>query len=107
MGALGECGEGCEEVAAVFGDCDEVTADSAELLGSGERPQTSGELLSQFDHSNSPFRGVIVEWGLRVGGEPQVVVLSSDQLAAQDVVFGRQLVARVPVTSTPSSAALR
>ena len=58
--ALGEGGEGCEEMDAVFGGGGEVAADGAELLGSGERPQAPGDLLPQFDHPDLAFGGVVV-----------------------------------------------
>ena len=91
---------------AVFGGGGEVAADGAELLGSGEGPQASGDLLSQFDHPDFSLGGVVVEGDPRVGGEPQVVVLTVDQAAGQCVVLAISLLARVRVISAPSSAAL-
>ena len=89
--AFGECGEGREEMGAMFGGGGEVAADGAELLGSGEGPQAPGDFLSQFDHPDFSLGGVVVEGAPRVGGEPQVVVLTVDQAAGQGVVFGYQL----------------
>jgi hypothetical protein len=57
--ALGEGGEGCGEVDAVFGGGGEVAADRADLLGSGEGSQAAGDLLPQLDHPDLPLRRIV------------------------------------------------
>src|SRR2546427_12942351 len=75
----------------MFRGCGEVTADRAELFGSGEGAEAAGDLLSEFDHADVAF-GTVVVWRYSpVGGEAEVVVLAVEQPLGEGVVLGHGL----------------
>src|SRR5437879_7725148 len=85
--ALGEHDEGVEEVPAMLGGGGEVTADGAELFGSGEGAEAARHLLPELDHADVTFRAVVVGGYSPVLGEAEVVVLAVEQSAGERVVL--------------------
>jgi hypothetical protein len=68
--AFGEHDEDFEEVLAVFGGGGWVTADRAELCGSGEGAQAAGHLLPELDHVMSRSEPLLSA-GIRTGNDPK------------------------------------
>jgi hypothetical protein len=70
--AVGGLDEDVEHVLAVAGGG--VGADGGEFLGAGESSQATGDLDTQFRHSDGPLGWVVVEADSRVGCVPLVVL---------------------------------
>lgn len=64
----------------------EVGTQVAEVFGTGEGAHGAGDFLSDFDHADFAFGGVVDErTSLRVVSEPQVVVDAFEHPAGQGV----------------------